>query len=115
MPGKAGGNPNGNKYRHDAHAEIVRQHQVGAMVERELQPGARESPGGVGGEGRENKYQHKRTDNHKRQRKDEAVTNGGNVFLLADGTGQRRDFCSITAINFEYRELMACPLFFIVN
>ena len=89
--GEAGGDPDGNEQGHHPHAEVERQHQRIAMIERKLQPGAGKAPRRIRRKRRKDKYQQKRADDHKGQGGDKTVADRGHVFLLADRAGQRRD------------------------
>lgn len=107
--GEAGGDPDGNEQGHHPHAEVERQHQRIAMIERKLQPGAGKAPRRIRRKRRKDKYQQKRADDHKGQGGDKTVADRGHVFCwpIAPASGV---ICrSITSINLAYRELMIFP------
>ncbi len=91
LTAQTGTNPYRDEERHHAHAEVKRQHQLFAVRLREIEPAAGKAVSGICGERREDKYQHKRADDHKRQRGGKAVTDGNHVLLLAQLACQRRD------------------------
>ena len=84
-------NPHRDEEGHHAHAEVKRQHQLFAVGLGEIQPAAGEAVGGIRRKRREDKHQHKRADDHKRQRSGKAVADGNHILLLTELRGQRRN------------------------
>ena len=82
-------NSHRNEEGHHAHAEVKRQHQLFAIGLGEIQPAAGKAVGGIRRERREDEHQHKRADDHKRQRGGKAVADGNHILLLAQLGGQR--------------------------